>query len=68
MPVDAASAPPGTGAADMQTVAVLARGEMLGLALAAILIVVEGTSGESLGESGLESAAKRAGRAASASL
>lgn len=67
LPVDG-SAPAGATVADMQTVALLARGGELGLAVAAILIVVEASSGESLGEGEMETAAKRAGRAASAVL
>jgi purine-nucleoside phosphorylase len=61
---DAASAPPDVAATDMQTVAVLARGRELGIAAAAILIVAESASGGAPTEEELESAAKRAGRAA----
>jgi uridine phosphorylase len=69
MPVDAGAAPPGTAAADMQTVAVLARGRELGIAAAAALIVVETVgTGETLGDEALEAAAKRAGRAAAGVL
>lgn len=50
-------------AADMQTVAVLARARELGIAAAAILIVSE-ASGEQLDDESLEAAARRAGKAA----
>jgi uridine phosphorylase len=68
LPVDAAAAPSAAAAADMQTVAVLARGRQLGIALAAVLIVSEGAGGEGLADERLETAAKRAGRAASVAL
>jgi uridine phosphorylase len=55
-------------AADMQTVAVLARGRELGVAAAALLIVSEGGGGKALSDERLEAAAKRAGRAASVVL
>lgn len=56
-------------AADMQTVAVLARGRELGIATAATLIVAETPAGEEqLPAEALEAAAKRAGRASSAVL
>jgi uridine phosphorylase len=54
--------------ADMQTAALFARARELGIALGAILIVAEDARGEQLPEEGLETAAKRAGRAAAASL
>jgi uridine phosphorylase len=55
-------------AADMQTAALLGQAGGLGVALAAVLIVTESASGEALDDEELESAAKRAGRAASAAL
>jgi uridine phosphorylase len=54
--------------ADMQTAALFGRGAALGLALAAVLIVVESASGEALGEEEETAAAKRAGNAAAAVL
>jgi uridine phosphorylase len=60
-------APPDVAAADMQTVAVLARGRELGIVAAAVLIVSE-AGNERLGDEELESAAKRAGRAAARAL
>lgn len=68
LPVDAAAAPPAAGAADMQTVAVLAGGRQLGIAAAAVLIVSDAAGGEGLADEPLETAAKRGGRAASAAL
>jgi len=60
---------PGVVATDMQTAPLLARGRSLGIATAAILIVVETGSGErALGREALELAEKRAGRAAYAVL
>jgi uridine phosphorylase len=64
-PADAASVPADVLAADMQTVAVLARGRALGVAAAAVLIVDVTPNGESLPSDRLESVAKLAGRAAS---
>jgi purine-nucleoside phosphorylase len=64
--VEAAAAPAGAAAADMQTVAVLAWGRQLGIATAAVLIVSEAADGERLADEPLETAAKQAGRAASA--
>lgn len=55
-------------AADMQTAALLDRGRSLGIALAAVLVVVESARGEKLDDEGLELAGKRAGWAASAIL
>jgi purine-nucleoside phosphorylase len=55
---------PGSAAADLQTVAVLAKAAQLGLAGAALLIVAE-AGGEKLGDEALERAAKSSGRAAS---
>ena len=68
LPVDAPAVPPAAAAADMQTVAVLARGRQLGIAAAAVLIVSERAGGEGLADEQLEATAKRAGRAASAVL
>jgi uridine phosphorylase len=59
--------PQGLAAADMQTVAVFACGRELGVATAAVLIVTEAAEA-TLGDERLESAAKRAGRAAANSL
>lgn len=58
----------GAVAADMQTVAVLARGRALGIATAALLIVMDSRDAGPLGAEPLEEAAKRAGRAANAVL
>jgi uridine phosphorylase len=55
-------------ATDMQTAALLGRSSALEVALAAVLIVTESAAGETLDDEGLESAAKHAGRAASAAL
>jgi uridine phosphorylase len=51
-------------AVDMQTATVLARGRELGIAAAAVLIVERSASGERVADEALETAAKRAGRAA----
>jgi uridine phosphorylase len=58
----------GVGAADMQTVAILARAGELGLAAAAVLIAVDSLDGPPLAEEPREDAEKRAGRAASCVL
>jgi uridine phosphorylase len=64
-----AAKPPGpVAAADMQTLAVLARSRELGIAAAALLIVSETAAGETVSDGELEVAAKRAGGAASAVL
>jgi purine-nucleoside phosphorylase len=63
MPAAGVAAPPGVAAADLQTVAVLARAEALGIAAAALLIVAEGGDGGRLPDAELERAAKRAGTA-----
>jgi uridine phosphorylase len=55
-------------AADMQTLALLARSTELGVAVAALLIVADTAGGEQLKAEALEIVAKRAGRAASAVL
>jgi uridine phosphorylase len=54
--------------ADMQTAALLDRAGSIGVAAAAVLIVVESATGDKLDDQGLELAAKRAGRASSAVL
>lgn len=61
------SIPAGVAAADMQTVAVLARGRELGVMAAAVLIVSEARD-QTILDTELESAAKRAGRAAAKAL
>jgi uridine phosphorylase len=58
----------GDDAADMQTAALFERGQALGVAIAAILIVTETATGELAGDEATELAAKRAGAAASAVL
>jgi uridine phosphorylase len=63
MPGEADAAAGGAIAADMQTVAVLARARELGIAAAAVLIVSE-TSGQQLADEKLEGAARRAGNTA----
>ena len=52
----------------MQTAALFERGQALGVAIAAILIVTETATGELAGDEATELAAKRAGAAASAVL
>jgi uridine phosphorylase len=66
-PVEPGALHEGAAAADMQTVAVLARGRELGVAAAALLIVSE-TAASHLDDAALESASKRAGGAAAAAL
>jgi uridine phosphorylase len=62
-------APVGGGdVADMQTASLFAAGEALGVALAAVLIVTETSTGEQLGEEQAAAAVKRAGVAAKAAL
>ncbi len=65
---DATAAPAGVAAADLQTVAVFARGRERDVAVAAILIVAETAAGARLRSEDQEAAAKRAGRAAVAVL
>jgi uridine phosphorylase len=60
--------PDEAAAADLQTVAVLARAKELGIAAAAVLIVSEAESGEALDDAEMDAAAKRCGRAAAAAL
>ena len=67
LPAPAPTAP-GAAAADMQTLAVLARGRELEIAAAAVLIVSEREGGERLGDEELEVAAVRAGKAAAEAL
>jgi uridine phosphorylase len=52
--------------ADMQTAALFERGAILGVGVAAVLVVSESSSGERIADEELETAAKRAGNAASA--
>jgi uridine phosphorylase len=69
--VHPASGPPPVEAgdvADMQTAALWERGQALGVALAAVLIVAADARGEKLGDEALEETAKTAGVAAAASL
>jgi uridine phosphorylase len=61
---DPAADPVGASGADMQTAAVFSCGSSLGIATAAILIVEEVRSGKRLSDRALETAAKRAGTAA----
>jgi uridine phosphorylase len=67
MPADARAAG-GAAAADMQTLAVLARARALGIAAAAVLIVAEREGDEPLGDEELARAAVNAGQAASRAL
>ncbi len=67
MPSEAA-APDGAAAADMQTLAVLARGRALGIATAALLIVTEAAGSPPLEPERAERIAADAGRAASKAL
>jgi nucleoside phosphorylase len=66
-PPHGVAAPAPAVAGDLQTVAVLARAEQLGIATAALLVVAE-AGGVKAAEDALEEAAKRAGRAASQAL
>jgi uridine phosphorylase len=59
-----ADPPVGVAATDMQTATLLARGEELGIAVTAVLIVERSASGERVADDALEAAAKRAGQAA----
>ncbi|HEY5977633.1 MAG TPA: hypothetical protein VIT85_07225 [Solirubrobacterales bacterium] len=67
-PPHLADLPAGADGADMQTVAVLSRGRELGIAAAAILIVVEGAGGGVVEDEIRDGAAKRAGIAAATVL
>lgn len=60
--------PSGVDAADMQTVAVLARARFLGLTAAAVLVVVEGEGGSTLDDQSRDTAVSSAGRAAAAAV
>ena len=65
MDMGAGELPDGTAeAADMQTAALLGAGRELGVALAAVLVVADGTEGESLDDAAMAEAARRAGHAA----
>ncbi len=55
-------------AADMQTAALFANARVLGLAIAAVLIVAESAAGDQADEERLEAAAKLGGNAAAAAL
>ena len=65
---EATAAPADVAAADLQTVALFARGHEREVAVAAVLIVTEAAAGADLQAEELEAAAKRAGRAALGSL
>jgi uridine phosphorylase len=67
MPVDVVEAG-GSAAADMQTLAVLARARALEISGAAVLVVAETEGHERLEDEKMESAAVRAGRAAAKAL
>jgi purine-nucleoside phosphorylase len=67
-PADLAAAPAEVAVADMQTVALFARGRERGIAVAAVLIVAESETGNNIAAEEVEGAAKEAGRAATASL
>jgi uridine phosphorylase len=54
--------------ADMQTATLFERGADVGVAIAAVLLVAESSSGELLGDEEMEAAAKRASRAAAVAL
>jgi purine-nucleoside phosphorylase len=67
VPADASEAG-GAAAADMQTLAVLARAQALEIAAAAVLVVTETEGRGELGDEGAGSAATRAGKAAARTL
>jgi purine-nucleoside phosphorylase len=67
LPTSSTQVPAPAIAADMQTVAVFAGARSLGIAAAAVLVVSE-AAGELLDDEAIAAAAKRAGRAAMASL
>lgn len=67
LPADA-TVSEGIAAADMQTVALLARARERAVAVAAVLIVAESEAGGMLAAESVEAAAKDAGRGAAASL
>jgi hypothetical protein len=69
--VESGGLSPGTDADrphDLQTAALLAIAPRLGVAAAALLIVVESAGGERIGDDALQAAAKGAGRSAAAAL
>jgi uridine phosphorylase len=69
LPTDPSAVPSDAAAVDMQTVAVLARAQALGMAAAATLIVSEEIAVEGrLDDAAVEAAAKRAGQAAAGAL
>ena len=68
LPAESAALPPEAGAADLQTATVLSRARVLGIAVAAVLIVEEAASGERIADAELEEAAKRAGVAVAHTL
>lgn len=59
---------PGATVGDMQTAPLLARARLLGLHVAALLIVAEATGGATLAKDDLEQAERRAGQAARSAL
>jgi uridine phosphorylase len=63
-----ADAPGGAIVTDMQTVAVLARAQALGVAAAIVLVVVEDERSGTIAEDAREEAERRAGRAAARAL
>ena len=67
-PATCAPFAPGVGAADMQTVAILARAQALEVAAAAVLIAVDSLDGPPLAEDVREDSEKRAGRVVAAVL
>jgi uridine phosphorylase len=67
-PAACAPFPAGVGAADMQTVAILARARALGVAAAAVLIAADSLDGPALAEELREDSEKRAGRVVAAVL
>jgi purine-nucleoside phosphorylase len=64
IPLAGEPASSGIAAADMQTVAVLARGSSFGIAAAAVLVVTKDSGGDTVSDAELEEASKRAGRVA----
>lgn len=68
IPAPGEASPPGAVAADMQTVAVLARSRELEIDAAAVLIVAGSAAGSALEETEMEAATKLAGQAAAAVL
>jgi uridine phosphorylase len=68
LPAEVSPTPAGVAAADMQTVALFARGRERGMAVAAVLIVAESEAGEVLSAEDLELGVKKVAQAATASL